>query len=67
MAARIVDRTIQKFGKVNILINSAGIIKGGGIESLNLTEYEHQMDVNVKSNVNLTQKCVPHLMWYAKP
>lgn len=62
LADKIVETTIQKLGKLNILVNSAGIIKGGGIETLKLDEYDHQMNVNVKTILNLTQKCLPHLI-----
>jgi NADP-dependent 3-hydroxy acid dehydrogenase YdfG len=43
-------------------VNSAGILKGGSIETMKMEDYEHSMNVNVKSVINLTQLCVPFLI-----
>ena len=59
---QIVEEAIKKFGKINVLVNSAGVIKGGGIESLKMDEYDSQMNINVKSLLQLTQNCLPHLI-----
>jgi len=59
---QIVERVLNKFGKINILINSAGIIKAGGLETLKIEDYNHQMNINVTSVVNLTKKCLPYLI-----
>lgn len=40
-------------------INSAGILKGGSIETMKMEDYEYSMNVNVKSVINLTQLCIP--------
>lgn len=53
---------MKKFGQINVLVNSAGIIKGGGLDTLKMDEYDQQMNINVKSIVKLTQNCLPHLV-----
>ena len=58
----VVDECIKVFGKINILVNSAGIIKFGHIENMNFTDYNEVMNANVTSVIKLTQMCVPHLI-----
>jgi len=60
--ARLVDTTIKKFGRLDILVNSAGIAEFGGVESTSLEKYDYMMNVNVRSAYQLTVLCVPHLI-----
>ena len=40
-------RTMEAFGRVDILINNSGVFDGGPIEELSLETWRHVMDVNV--------------------
>ncbi len=40
-------RTMEAFGRVDILINNSGVFDGGPIEDLSLETWRHVMDVNV--------------------
>lgn len=60
-AKRIIDRTIEKFQKINVLVNNAGILKRGSIETGTLEDYDTIMNVNVRSIFHLTQLAVPYL------
>lgn len=42
-----VEKTINQFGKIDILINSAGINIRGAIENLSVSEFNHVQQVNV--------------------
>lgn len=61
-AKRIIDETIGKFGKLDILVNSAGIIEVGSIETSSLDQYDHVMNVNVRAIFELTRLAIPHLI-----
>ncbi|XP_055302952.1 3-oxoacyl-[acyl-carrier-protein] reductase FabG-like [Sitodiplosis mosellana] len=61
-AKRIIDTTIEKFQKLNVLVNNAGILKRGTIETSTLEDYDTVMNVNVRSIFHLTQLAVPHLI-----
>jgi len=58
----IVDRTIEKFGKLDILVNNAGVIEFGSIKDTSLEQYDRVMDINVRAIYHLTHLCVPHLI-----
>ncbi|XP_019641645.1 PREDICTED: uncharacterized protein LOC109483097 [Branchiostoma belcheri] len=57
----LVDQTAQKFGRIDVLVNNAGTLTFGNLETTDMAEYDKTMDVNVRSVVRLTQLCVPHL------
>lgn len=58
---RLVSETIQHMGQLDVLVNAAGIIKSGSIEDTTLDDWDKIMTINVKSMLNLIQKCIPHL------
>lgn len=45
---RTVERTVAHFGRLDVLINSAGILAMGSIETTDLAQYDKVMDVNVR-------------------
>uniref|UniRef100_A0A3B3XTF4 Uncharacterized protein n=1 Tax=Poecilia mexicana TaxID=48701 RepID=A0A3B3XTF4_9TELE len=59
---KTVDQTISRFGRLDVLVNSAGILAMGSIETSDLAQYDKIMNVNVRSVYHLTQLCVPHLI-----
>jgi len=58
---RLVSETIGHFGRIDVLVNAAGIIKSGNIEDTTLDDWDKMMSVNLRSVFYLTHKCVPHL------
>ncbi|XP_022900531.1 3-oxoacyl-[acyl-carrier-protein] reductase FabG-like [Onthophagus taurus] len=58
----IIYNTIDHFGKLDILINNAGIIESGGIEETSLEQYDRIFTVNVRSMYQLTMLAVPHII-----
>ena len=59
---RLVTETIEHFGKIDVLVNSAGIIKTGSIEDTMLDDWDKMMNINLRSMFYLMQKCVPSLV-----
>lgn len=59
---KIVDTTIKHFGKLDVLVNSAGILEPGSIETATLKSYDRTMNANVRSIFHLTQLATPHLI-----
>lgn len=57
----LIDQTIRKFGKLDVLVNSAGIIAMGTIESTTLEDFDQMMDINLRSIFHLCQLALPYL------
>lgn len=58
---RLVSDTVYNFGRLDVLVNSAGIIKSGNLENTTLDEWDKMMNINLRSMFYIMQKCVPHL------
>lgn len=61
-AERIVNETIEKYGRLDILINNAGFAIRGSIESMNMEDFDAVMATNVRGLVELSKLAVPHLI-----
>jgi NADP-dependent 3-hydroxy acid dehydrogenase YdfG len=46
-ATDIIARTIAHFGRIDILVNSAGMIQAGGVENVDTDEYRRVIDLNL--------------------
>lgn len=59
---RVVPQVTGAFGGLDVLVNAAGIIGSGTIESTTPEAYDHMMNVNLRSLFLLTQQAMPHLV-----
>ncbi|MHA1685342.1 MAG: glucose 1-dehydrogenase [Candidatus Heimdallarchaeaceae archaeon] len=60
-AERIVKKAIDLWGKIDVLVNAAGIIQSGNIETTKIEDFDYMMNINVRSIFLLMQKVVPYL------
>lgn len=60
-AERIINETIAHFGQLDVLINNAGIAVIDTVIEADLSNFDRVIDTNVRSVINLTKLCVPHL------
>jgi NAD(P)-dependent dehydrogenase (short-subunit alcohol dehydrogenase family) len=58
---KLVSEAAENFGRIDILINAAGIIGSGSVETTALDDWDKMLDINLRSVFYLMQKCVPHL------
>ncbi|XP_045494109.1 3-oxoacyl-[acyl-carrier-protein] reductase FabG-like [Colias croceus] len=58
----ILTQTISKFTKLDVLVNNAGVLESGTIESTSLDQYDRVMNTNVRSPYHLTMLATPHLI-----
>ena len=58
----LADQAIERFGKIHMLVNNAGVGGGtGSIEQTDNNEWRWVMDVNLMGVINGTQVMVPHI------
>ncbi|XP_077995816.1 3-oxoacyl-[acyl-carrier-protein] reductase FabG-like [Glandiceps talaboti] len=58
----VIEKTIGKFGRLDVLVNNAGIGAGGSIEETSLKQYDFIMNTNMRAVYHLTMLAVPHLI-----
>ena len=58
----MVDATLEKFGRIDVLINNAGISMRASFEELKLEVIKHVMDINFYGAVNATKYCLPQII-----
>lgn len=58
---RWVDATVEHFGRIDVLINNAGICTHITLEDGTTEQLEETLDINVKAPFRLIQAALPHL------
>ena len=61
LRANVVDRTISRFGRIDVLINNAGVGQYGYPTEVDTEISKRMFDVNVFSALALAQLVVPHM------
>jgi NAD(P)-dependent dehydrogenase (short-subunit alcohol dehydrogenase family) len=60
-ARRVVSETSERFGSLDVLVNAAGIISNGTIETTSLEDWDAMINVNLRAVFYLMQLALPHL------
>ena len=58
-AIKAVEDTVRHFGRIDILINSAGVMQAGGIDGMDVAEYRRVVDINLMGTVYTCAAAVP--------
>lgn len=61
-AANAVAAAISEFGRLDILINNAGVMLLGPVEGAPIEQWEQMVDVNVMGVLYCTHAALPHLL-----
>ena len=59
---RLVEETIAKYGRIDILINNAGISMRALLEDLDMEVFRKIMDINFYGTVYLTKYALPYIL-----
>jgi 3-oxoacyl-[acyl-carrier protein] reductase len=60
-ADSIIGEAIRRFGKLDILMNNAGIASSTRIEEMTEDVWQRTLNINLSAQMRLAQKAVPHL------
>ena len=58
----MIRQVIEKFGKIDVLVNNAGITKDNLILRMSEDDFEKVIDINLKGTFNVTKNVVPYMM-----
>ena len=61
-ARQAVAGTVAAFGRIDILVNSAGVMQAGGIENCDTELYRQVIDINLMGTVYTCTEAVPHML-----
>ncbi len=56
-----IEEVVHAFGKIDILLNNAGIAVRGGVESMSVEEWDKSFDTNVKGIFLASKYVIPHM------
>lgn len=59
---KMTKQAIEKFGKIDVLINNAGITKDNLLLRMTSEDFEKVIDINLKGTFNVTKSVVPYMM-----
>lgn len=59
--SKAIAETVQKFGKIDVVVNNAGYGQLGTLEELTDTEARQNFDINVFGTLNVIRNVMPHL------
>jgi citronellol/citronellal dehydrogenase len=56
-----VERTVERFGGIDVCVNNASAINIAGTEALEMKRYDLMQDVNTRGTFVVSKACIPHL------
>ena len=60
-ATAVVGQVIDRFGRIDVLVNNAGIGSAGAAEELSIAQDQRVFDVNVFGLIRMTKAVLPHM------
>ena len=58
-AMQVVAQAIARYGRVDILVNSAGIVRPGSVEAADPADWREQIDINLLAPMYLSKAVIP--------
>ena len=58
---RLVDAAVEKFGRIDVIVNNAGLMPQSLLERLKIDEWDRMIDVNIKGVLYGIAAALPHM------
>ncbi len=58
---RLVDAAVQKYGRIDVTINNAGLMPSSPLERLKIDDWDRMIDVNIKGVLYGIAAALPHM------
>jgi len=60
-ATRVVDDAVRKSGRLDVLVNNAGVMQEARVEDMSLADWERTLAINLTTPFMLIKAALPHL------
>jgi NADP-dependent 3-hydroxy acid dehydrogenase YdfG len=61
-AAAVVERAVTELGRLDTLVNAAGVMLNGPTEELTLRDWDAMVNINLRGMLYVTKPAIPHLL-----
>jgi NAD(P)-dependent dehydrogenase (short-subunit alcohol dehydrogenase family) len=60
--AQVVDEVVSRFGRLDVLVNNAGVILSAPLSRTSIDDFQALMDVHFWGTIHMTSAALPHLL-----
>lgn len=65
-ASGAVERAVAEFGRLDTVVNAAGLMLNGPTEDLTVQDWDRMVDINLRGLLHVTKVALPHLVSAAR-
>ncbi|MCI1747677.1 MAG: SDR family NAD(P)-dependent oxidoreductase [Acidipropionibacterium sp.] len=61
-ATSAIERTVSELGRLDTVVNAAGLMLNGPTDELTLDDWDRMIDINLRALLHVTKTALPHLL-----